>query len=361
MTKPIGLGIVGLGRAGWGMHLEEIKNKTDKFRVVAACDILPERVEKTANRTGCRGYARIEDLIQDPEVEIVDIATRSCDHFAHAKMALLAGKSVILEKPVTLRREQIAELYALANQPGKPRLFARQNRRFEKGFAFVQDTIRSGILGNVTEITLDVLSFQRRDDWQTISDFGGGQILNWGPHIIDQALMLLDSPVTEQFGDRKQAAAGGDCEDHFSLHLIGENRRKVNVCISGSCVLNTGRHYIAYGNRGAVMVENGHVMLKYMDPEQILEPVVSDPGTPPDSFGASGTFESRNEPKWIEKAFDITGEDLSEIWDHVYASFREGIEYPIRDEEVLNLMSVINRLYDDTEVADFTSLRDRLV
>ena len=46
MSNPIKIGLVGLGRAGWGMHLEEIKNKTDKFQVVAVCDILPERNEK---------------------------------------------------------------------------------------------------------------------------------------------------------------------------------------------------------------------------------------------------------------------------------------------------------------------------
>lgn len=360
MSKPIGLGIVGLGRAGWGMHLAEIQNKTDKFRVVAACDILPERVEKTQNRTGCRGYHNIDDLIADPDVEIVDIATRSCDHYAHAKQALLAGKSVILEKPVGLNYDQIAELYTLANQPGKPKLYARQNRRFEKGFGFVLDTVRSGILGDVMEISLDVLSYQRRDDWQTIRQFGGGQCLNWGPHIIDQALLLLDSPVAVQFGDLKQAAAGGDCEDHFSIHLIGENRRKVNLCISGSCVLNSGRHYIAYGNRGAVSVSNGHVHLKHIDPAQVLAPVISNPGTPQGSFGSSGTFEDNTKPQWIEQTFDISQEDLTVIWDYIYDSFRNGAPYPIQDEEVLNLMRVITNLFAENKVADFTAHRDSL-
>ena len=361
MSHPIRLGIVGLGRAGWGMHVPEIKNKTDKYQIVAACDIVPERVQRMVDYCGCVGYDHIDDLIADPNVEMVDIATRSCDHYAHAKKALLAGKNVLLEKPVSLNYDQIVELFSLANQPGKPRLFIRQNRRFEVAFTAVMDAINSGILGNVVEVMLDVRNYQRRDDWQTLREFGGGQVLNWGPHIIDQSLMLLGSEVKEQFGDLKHAVAGGDCEDHFSIHFIGENDRKVNMCISGACALNNGRHYAAYGNRGAIVCTNTHVHLKYIDPQQILDPVVSNPGTPGDTFGASGTFEEACEPKWIEEEYDIKDEDLTIIWDYMYDSFRNGAEYPIKDEEVKNLMKAVTRLFTENETKDFTSMRDRIV
>ena len=65
------------------------------FRITAACDLIEDRRAKMAERYGCAAYERIEDLINDSQVELVDIATRSCDHFAHAKMALLAGKACL--------------------------------------------------------------------------------------------------------------------------------------------------------------------------------------------------------------------------------------------------------------------------
>ena len=99
MEKPIKIGVVGLGRIGMSVHLSCLRDRPDKFKVVAACDLIPERCEKYAEVFGCRTYGRIEDLIADPEVEVVDIATRSADHYAHTKMALLAGKSVLVEKP----------------------------------------------------------------------------------------------------------------------------------------------------------------------------------------------------------------------------------------------------------------------
>ena len=128
MSKPIKIGVVGLGRIGMSVHRSCLKARPDKFEVVAACDLIPERYQKFQKEFGCRGYDNIEDLINDPEVEVVDIATRSCDHYKHAKMALLAGKSVLVEKPFCETYEEARELIALGSQPQGPRVFVRHNR-----------------------------------------------------------------------------------------------------------------------------------------------------------------------------------------------------------------------------------------
>ncbi len=353
MSNSIKLGIVGLGRAGWGMHLEEIKNKSDKFKVVAVCDIIQERNQKAKERLDCKTYDTIDELINDDEVEIVDIATRTIDHYEHALKAIRAGKSVILEKPICMTYDQAEHLYSLTNGDGQPRLFARQNRRFEAVFNVVKDTITSGKLGNVFEVTVSQLGYQRRDDWQTLSEFGGGQLLNWGPHIIDHSLMLLDSSVKMQFNDAKVCAAGGDCEDHFSIHFVGENNRKVNMCISGSASLSGGRNYLAIGTKGCIECINNHIHIKYINPEQVLPAVESSAATPGSSFGASGTFEAAVNPDWVEEEYNIATEDLTIIWDYVYDSYRNGTEYPIKDHEVLNIMGVITKFKGESKLEDF--------
>jgi len=353
MSSPIKIGIVGLGRAGWGMHLEEIKNKTDKFEVAAVCDIIDDRNKKAVERLGCKAYSNIDDLIADEEIELVDIATRTVDHYAHALKALKAGKSIILEKPVCMTYDEAKHIFSLANGEGQPKLYARQNRRFEAVFNTVKKTIDEGKIGNVYEITLSQLGYQRRDDWQTLSEYGGGQLLNWGPHIIDHSLMLLDSPVKKQFNDAKIGAAGGDCEDHFTIHFIGENNRKVNMCISGATALNQGRNFVAYGTRGAIECINNHVHIKYINPVQVLPPVESSAETPGASFGSTGTFESAVNPDWIDEQYDITYEDLTVIWDFIYDNYRNGKEYPIKDAQVLNVMKAISNLKNDCELVDF--------
>ncbi len=355
MSNPIKIGLVGLGRAGKGMHLAEIKNKTDKFQVVAVCDILPERAQVVAEMLGCRAYTSIDELIADKEVELVDIATRTVDHFEHSVKALKAGKMVFIEKPVTMNYEQTKELFDLANRPDMPNIYVRQNRRFEVVFNKVWEAMRSGKLGKVFEINIRQLSFQRRDDWQTINEFGGGQLLNWGPHIIDHSLRLLESPVASQTGSLMLTAAGGDCEDHFSIHFIGENGRKVNMWISGGTASMAGRYFEVFGTKGSMICNNNDIMLKYINPEQVLPPVISDPGTPGDSFGSSGTFEAAVNPEWIEEEYKITSEDLTVIWDYLYETIRNGAEFPIKQSEVLELMRAVTNLKEEKEIINFTA------
>ena len=339
MSNPIKLGLVGIGRAGWGMHTNELAGKEDKYQYVAACDLIPERVNKMVEKYGCKGYSNIDDLLADPNVEIVCIATRSCDHFEHGVKVLKAGKDLLMEKPMGLTLKQAEELFATAKAEGR-KIYMRHNRRFEAVFNEVKNTIESGVLGNVYEINISQGSFQHRDDWQTLSEFGGGQLLNWGPHIIDHSLRLLGSPLKKITGELKQVTAGGDCEDHVIAHYESEAGRTVNMCISGGMALNMGRKFSVYGDRGSMVCDDFNIKMRYIDPELDIPPVISDPGTPGASFGASGTYASATEVKWIEKEYKLPGEDLTVIWDYMYESYRNGAEYPIKEEEALQVMQV---------------------
>ncbi len=350
MNNPIKMAIVGLGRAGWGMHVPELANKPEMFEIIACCDIIPERNEAMKKRFGCKTYASIEELVNDPEVDIVDIATRSCDHFAHAKLALTAGKNVLLEKPACVNISQLDELLTISNKPGMPRIFFRQNRRFEEGFKEIKRIIASGIIGNVFELRLSQSGYDRRDDWQTLSEYGGGQMLNWGPHLIDHALQLIVSPVARVNTNSVLGAAAGDCEDHFSLNITGKNGRYATVTISGSDANESGRTYTAIGSKGTVTMHNNKIKLKYINPEQNLPPVHADAGTPANEWGASGTFEALIEPEWIEKEYPVADEDLSVFWIHLYEAFREIKPFPVKDEEVRALMQVITEAKSNAAV-----------
>ena len=348
MSNPIKLALVGIGRAGWGMHTTELENKTDKYQYVAACDLLPERVEKMVEKYGCKGYSNIDDLLADSDAEIVCIATRSCDHYEHGIKVLKAGKDLLMEKPMGLTLKQAEDLFATAESEGR-KIYMRHNRRFEAVFNEVKNTIESGILGNVYEINISQGSFQHRDDWQTLSEFGGGQLLNWGPHIIDHSLRLLGSPLKKITGELKQVTAGGDCEDHVIAHYESEAGRTVNMCISGGMALNAGRKFSVYGDRGSMLCNDFNIKLRYIDPEQEIPPVVSDPGTPGASFGASGTYASATEVKWIEKEYKIPGEDLTVIWDYMYESYRNGADYPMKKEEALEVMQAAEAIRKGTK------------
>ncbi len=345
MSKKIKIGVVGIGRIGWITSIGEIAKFPERFEIVAACDIIPDRCAKMAEKFGCKTYDKIEDLIKESDAELIYIATRSCDHYAHALMALKAGKNVLLEKPVTISYEEAVDLYSHANKEGKPLLYVHQQRRLEPAFAKVYEIVNSGKLGNVFEVNTEQNGFQHRDDWQTISEFGGGQLLNWGPHIIDQSLQFLGTPVYDMQSYLHQINAGGDCEDHLRIRFIGNNNRVVNMSISGGTALKIGRHFEAYGDRGAAIYDGSKLKVRYIDPKIVIPEIISNPGTPGATFGKTGTFQSTLEVEWIEEEYELPVDDdksRTSFWDILYNAYITRGEINVTQFDVLAIMRVIS-------------------
>ena len=338
-NTPIRMGLVGLGRAGWGMHCNEIASRAEKFQIVAVCDLEKDRLKRAAERYGCRTYRRIEDLIADAEVELVDLATRSPDHVPHAAAALKAGKYVYCEKPIACTMQQLSQLRRVATAGrGKGRLFIRHNRRFEPGFVHIREIIASNVLGEVYEIKLRRNGYQRRDDWQTIIKCGGGQLLNWGPHIIDHSLQFLESPVAGLWSDLKRVAALGDAEDHLKIVFKGQNGRIVDMEISGGAAISEPE-YLIFGSRGALTASGNTIKLRYIDPKQKLPRRKARAATPPHE-GGFGNPEVLN---WVEQTLEVRPAGMAGmeiLWDCLYDSIRQGKAFPIKLEEAMAVARV---------------------
>ena len=338
MKKPIKLGIAGLGRAGYSMHLKELKGKEDMFEIFAVCDIEPDRCENMKNLYGCKTYSKIEDMAEDPEIEVIDIATRSCDHFKHAKTALDAGKTVFLEKPMTESFEQAKQLIELGTKDGQQRLFVRHNRRFEAKFMQVNKIISSGILGDVYLIRRSVSNYSPRTDWQTLSQYGGGQLLNWGPHLIDQTLRLCGGDYKRIFSVTRQTTAAGDCEDFVRAVFEGVNDRIVEIEISGGTAIPVPE-YVIYGTRGAVIDNGTTFTIKYLPKMFEIPNKYASPHTP-----EGAVFAATPDIPFIEEERDWDSNALDHTWVFLYEAVREGKEYPIKNEEAMKVMEVISEI-----------------
>lgn len=329
------------------MHLPELSGRENLFRVVAVCDTIAERRESAARRLGCPAYADLSALLADPQVELADIATRSCDHLAHGVAAMRAGKDVLIEKPMAATWTEARALRDEARRTGR-RLFVRHNRRYEPAFNHVSAIMDSGVLGDVYEVQLRRLGYQRRDDWQTLMQFAGGQTLNWGPHIIDHALLLLGSPVASVWSDLRRVAAVGDAEDHVRIVLRGRAGRVVDLEISGGAALGEPV-YLVRGTRGSLRSDEATIDMRYLDPEWPLQPRVADPGTP----GAGG-FGTADELRWIETSVPVappTQCEMDGIWDDLYAAIRQGREFPITLDQALRVMRIVDRAKRGTRYA----------
>jgi scyllo-inositol 2-dehydrogenase (NADP+) len=345
-SKTIQVGLIGLGRAGIQMHCKELEKYKGKFKLVAGCDSLKERRDEFAETYKASAYKNVDDLVNDPQVELVDIASRSTEHAEHAIKALKAGKLVFLEKPISITYKEAKKIEAAAKK-SKGKIFIRHNRRFEPAFQHIREIIASGILGDVYEIKLRRNSFSWRDDWQTVKKAGGGQLLNWGPHIVDHALRLLESPVKSQWSDLKSVACAGDAEDHLKIILTGRNNRIIDLEISGASALGEPE-YLVHGSRGALRCSGQTINMKYINPRQKTPDLKAKLQSPDLKEGYGGTAA----PKWVEKEIKVNPKlkvEMTKIWQYLYEAIRERKKFPITLEESVEVMKVIDDAKKETK------------
>jgi len=342
VSDKIKVGIWGLGRAGLNMHTPELEKYPEMYEIFSGMDTDAERCKIFSEKTGAKTYDNEDAFLNDPDVEMISIATRSPDHVAHCKKALAAGKYVFLEKPIAITYAGGLKLIELDKKyPSK--LYLRQNRRFEAPFNHIQEIIASGILGDVYEIKLCRHNFQRRSDWQTIIECGGGQLNNWGPHIIDHALQFLNYKIKEVWSDLKKIAAVGNAEDHLKIVFKGEDGRVVDVEISGGAALPQNE-YTVFGTRGALTCNGNDIKLKYADPEQVFQKIEAFAGNPPLEGGFANGYADLEVIRWIEEEIKVNPSiptDMHSIWMAMYKSIKEGAKFRVSIEEGVAIVKII--------------------
>ncbi len=340
--RRVKVGILGFGNAGRYMHAVEMGSFPECFELHAMCDHEPSRREAAAQDfPSMKRYEDIGQLLSDPEVELVTVATRNCDHTLHAIQSLEAGKAVVIEKPIAVSAGQALELkYAAERHPG--RLFLRHNRRFEAAFNVVKEWIDSGKLGNVYAVRVHRHpTFSRRFDWQTTAAAFGGLLNNWGPHLIDQGLQLLEAPVADLWSDLQHRVSAGPAEDYFKVILRGENRRVVDVEVSGNTMLPDDLYY-AEGDRGTLVVPLAEksVHVKYLDPGFQFGPLAANYG----NRALFGSYRSQESPPVIEEELPLAPAngrtELRLMWRAVYDALVNQAPYPISLEEGLEVVRV---------------------
>ena len=340
--KKIKFGVCGVGRIGI-QHCHFFTQDKEHYELVGVCDLDPARVKTIQEQFGGRGYSDFAEFLTDPDLELVIIATRSLDHARNAAQALAAGKTVLLEKPIGVTAEDYLTLRQLVKAyPGK--LFFGHNHRFEPAFVNMQAIIAHGLLGKIHIVKLcKHHPFMRRNDWQMRLDCGGGQLSVWGPHLLDQGLQLLGSPVREVRSDLRRILTPGDADDHVHITLVGENDVVVDLEISNSVALPSP-YCTVYGDRGTLIYgqDQQTIHLKYLDPQFHWSMAVAEAATP--SFSQGMCVEG--ELPWIEETRPVV--PATSLWDqveiemvrHLFNALRREIPFPVKSAEALEVVRI---------------------
>lgn len=189
---PIGLGIVGLGR--FGEFLLAAYQEMEEVRLSAVCDTNCERARNLAPE-GVRIYTRFEDMLKDPTVEAVVIATPPHLHASMAIQAARAGKHVVVEKPLALSLPE-AEAVVKAAFENEVLLTVDYVLRFHPLHQLVSRLVREGFLGSLELFTLVNLATSEGLDpqhWFWDVTKSGGIHVEHGVHFFDLCNQLVGS------------------------------------------------------------------------------------------------------------------------------------------------------------------------
>lgn len=162
-----------------------------------------------------------EELLAIEELELIVINTPDSTHYDYARMALEAGKNVVVEKPFTTTVTQGEELIALARSRGLA-LSVYQNRRWDSDYLTVKDILEKGLLGRLVEFESTFpryRNFIKPGTWKETGEMGGGLTYNLGAHVIDQAVRLFGVPEMI-FADIDILRKGGQVDDYFVIHMF---------------------------------------------------------------------------------------------------------------------------------------------
>jgi predicted dehydrogenase len=195
MTKMLRVGVIGVGGIakthfpGW--------QESPHTEVVALSDLVPEALNRVADEQGVsRRYEKPDDLIADPDIDIIDICTPNRYHAPLVIKALDAGKHVLCEKPLAPTPDEIRQMIDARDRSGKL-LMTAQHFRFQGSAQALKAELDSGLLGNVYHARNWML---RRAGAPTRPGFiqkehsAGGPCIDIGVHILDLTLWMMGFP-----------------------------------------------------------------------------------------------------------------------------------------------------------------------
>lgn len=239
------------GMAGW--HHKSISDNIPELFVKGAYDIRPEIHDKI-RENGLYCYQSAEELITDPEVELVTIAVPNNFHKDYAIACLRAGKNVVCEKPVTLNAAELEEIIAVSEETGK--LFTvHQNRRWDKDYRIVKNILDNGTIGKPYFIETRVQGSRgSMHGWRGYKENGGGMLLDWGVHLLDQLLDMLPGKVIS-VSAHLECVFSGEVDDNVKLLLKFEGGVSALLEFSTNCFINHPRWHVSC-TEGTAVIEN---------------------------------------------------------------------------------------------------------
>ena len=293
-ASPIRVAVLGYGLAGRVFHCPFI-SAVPGLELAAIAFRTPESAERngpqaTKDYPATKILNALDAAFDDPNIDLIVVATPNDTHFELASRALRSGKHVVVDKPITGTSAEARELITLATQQGKL-LAPFHNRRFDGDFQTLRQLITANTMGRIVHISSHFDRFrpvQRPGSWKETAGQSNGLLFDLGPHLIDQALALFGLPktITASVRHERDVTAIDDAFDVVLEYEIKTKSLRYECHATMIAAANAPRFHIN-GTHGS--------FVKYgLDPQ---EQALKDEAHPP-QLGAPGDWLGEPEPAW---------------------------------------------------------------
>ena len=332
--------IIGYGGMGeW--HEINVRERVPQIQVCGVYDVRPERLE-AAREKGLRAYESLAAVLADPEIDLVTVATPNNFHKDIAIAALRAGKNVVCEKPVTLNAAQLEEIIAVRNETGK--VFSiHQNRRWDRDFRIVKAAKDQGLLGRVYMVESKVQGSRgSMYGWRGHKENGGGMLLDWGVHLLDQALQMFDEKVVSVDAHLLSMYTPG-VDDNIKLFIRFAGGCSYIMEMSTNCLINAPRWHVQ-GTEGTLQIDDWNCQGRLLKLKANAEMAWSDDIVYTEA-GPTRTMAPRPEYTMDEIPLPDEQPEWTDYYKNIAAVIDGKEELIVKPEEALRVMKVIDLMF----------------
>ncbi|MFA9353505.1 Gfo/Idh/MocA family oxidoreductase [Pediococcus pentosaceus] len=318
---------IGNGKSANRYHLPFSLKLKDKIKVKT----IYSRTKTTAWKRieGVHYTTDINDIYNDPEIQLVVVSTPSSSHFQIGKAVLEHGENALIEKPFTETYQEAKELFDLAKSKGLL-VQCYQNRRYDSDFLTTQKVIESGVLGDILEVEMHY-DYYRPEVPEGVKEFSLDTSYLYGHacHTLDQVISYFGEPDNIHY-EVRQLLGENRMNDYFDLDLF-YGGMKVSVK-SSYFRIKERPSFVVYGKKGMFVKQTKdrqeeHLKMFYMPDHPNFGIDL------PQHYGVL-TYLDDSGKYHEEKVVSEVG-DYSRVYEGLYEAIINGKEKTVKDEETL--------------------------
>ncbi|WP_246145219.1 Gfo/Idh/MocA family oxidoreductase [Oceanobacillus sojae] len=327
----LSIAFIGYGNSVTNYHLPYLEKRESinvKYIYRRAEDRIHEGIEHENWYPDINFTSDLDEILNDKEIELIVVCTHADSHAEYARTALQNNKNVLVEKPFASTLDEAKEIFELAKSKGLIAM-ANQNRRFDGDFLTLKKVLDSGVLGNIIEIQSHYDYFRPE---KIQKGFKTLHLL--AVHTIDQIISLYGNPDRIYY-DVRSIYCPGESDDFTDIDFYYGTQMKATVKCSNSVKIEHPK-FTVHGDRGSfIKYSSGH---QKKNPDGATK--VSFIQEPENNWGKISYFDENG--KEVNKSIPSEITDYAILYEKLFDSIRNGTEKPVKDDEVLTVMEILN-------------------